>query len=88
MHIFTPVADWRECRRWYCMHTQTVGFVFTSIASAAALAGAAAPWFTVFDFGIAFAIAAVIFAAGLIGRLVDQKPRDLRAAPPGDAHDP
>lgn len=56
------------------MHTQSIGFVFTAVASAAALAGAAAPWFGVLDFGIALAIASVIFAAGLIGRLVDQSP--------------
>lgn len=75
MKIFTPVADWRECRRWYCMHTQSIGFVFTAIASAAALTGAAAPWFSVLDFGIAMLITSAIFAAGLIGRLMYQKPR-------------
>ena len=64
------------------MHTQSIGFVFTAVASAGALAGAAAPWFNVFDFGIAMGIAAAIFAAGLIGRLVNQKPRASQA---GDA---
>lgn len=86
MKFFTPVADWRQCRRWYCMHTQSIGFVFTAVASAAALTGAAAPWFSVLDFGIAMAIAAGIFAAGLIGRLVAQKPRAQHPPHAGDAN--
>lgn len=76
MKWFTPVPDWRECRHWYSMHTQAIGLVFSAVASAAALAGAAAPWFTVFDFGIAMAITAIIFAAGLIARLIKQRPGD------------
>lgn len=85
MKLFTPVPDWKQCRRWYCMHTQFIGFVLTAMASAAALTGAAAPWFNVLDFGIAFGIAAAIFAAGLIGRLMYQKPRAPDAEPPDDA---
>lgn len=78
MKLPRPVADWRECRRWYCVHTQAIGCVFTAVAASLALTGAAAPWFSVFDFGIAFGIAAAIFLAGLIGRLLYQKPRALR----------
>ena len=78
MKFFTPVADWKQCRRWYCMHTQSIGLVFSAVASALALTGAVAPWFSVLDFGIAMGIAAVIFAAGLVGRLLDQPPRNAR----------
>lgn len=66
------VSDWRRCHRWYCMHTQAVGCVFSAVAGSLALAGAGAPWFGVFGLGIALAITAVIFATGLVGRLLDQ----------------
>lgn len=65
MKFFTPVVDCADAVDG--MHTQSIGFIFMSAASAAALTGAAASWFSVLDFDTAMGFAAAIFAAGLIG---------------------
>lgn len=71
--IDTAKSSWR----WCVSHT---GVVLTAIAASLALAGGAAAWLNVFGDGVVLWIAAAIFGASLVGRLVSAR----RAAKPDD----
>ena len=70
------VKDWRSAWRWHSVRASTLGFIITSVASGLALSGAAAAWVSVFDLGIVLALAAVICALTIVGRLINQGAKD------------
>lgn len=70
------VNDWRRAWKWHSMRWNAAGFVLTSIAASLALAGSAAAWSMRFDDHIVLAIAALIFLASMIGRLISQEPKE------------
>ena len=66
------IADWRKAWRFHSMRASAIGFALTSFAASLALAGGAAAWVTVLDMGYVLLLAAVIFLASMIGRLISQ----------------
>ena len=66
------IDDWRKAWRFHSMRASAIGFVLTSFAASLALAGGAAAWVTVLDMGYVLLLAAVIFLASMIGRLISQ----------------
>ena len=70
------VKDWRSAWRWHSVRASTLGFILTSVASGLALSGAAAAWVSVFDLGVVLALAAVICALTIVGRLISQGAKD------------
>ena len=67
------IDDWRKAWRFHSMRASAIGFVLTSFAASLALAGGAAAWITVLDLSIVLGLAAIIFLASMIGRLIAQK---------------
>lgn len=70
------VKDWKNAWRWYSVRSSTLGFILTSVASGLALSGAAVAWVSVFDLGVVLALAAVICALTIVGRLISQGAKD------------
>lgn len=66
------IADWRKSWRYHSMRASAIGLVLTSLAASLALAGSAAAWVTVLDMGYVLLIAAIIFLASMVGRIVSQ----------------
>lgn len=73
------VENWKECWRWYSMHTSFIGFIFTTAASSIVMSGAAVTWFGMFDVGVVLMIASAIFVANMIGRLIIQRRKIVKA---------
>lgn len=70
------IDDWRKAWRFHSMRASAIGFILTSFAASLALAGGAAAWVTVLDMGIVLWLAAIIFLASMIGRIIAQQHDD------------
>lgn len=66
------IDDWRKAWRFHSMRASAAGLILTSLGASLALAGGAAAWVTVLDMGYVLLLAAVIFLASMIGRLISQ----------------
>ncbi len=70
------IDDWRKAWRFHSMRASAIGFILTSFAASLALAGGAAAWVTVLDMSIVLWLAAIIFLASMIGRIIAQQHDD------------
>lgn len=70
------IDDWRKAWRFHSMRASAIGFALTSFAASLALAGGAAAWITVLDLSIVLWLAAIIFLASMIGRIIAQQHDD------------
>lgn len=70
------IDDWRRAWRFHSMRASAIGFILTSFAASLALAGGAAAWVTVLDLSIVLWLAAIIFIASMIGRIIAQQHDD------------
>lgn len=66
------IPDWRKAWRWHSVRWSALGFVLTSIAGSLALAGGAAAWAIIYSDGAVLWLAAGIFLASMIGRIISQ----------------
>lgn len=67
------VQNWKRAWRWYSIRWSAAGFVLTSLAASLALAGGAAAWSMLYDETVVLVLAALIFAASMVGRLIQQE---------------
>lgn len=66
------VADWKRACRWHSMRWSAAGFLLTSTAASLAMAGGAAAWSVVYSDKVVMVLAAAIFLASMIGRVISQ----------------
>lgn len=76
MKLPSLVPNWRQAHLWHSMRGMSLGAILTTVAGSVALAGSATQWLTVTSLGIVLLIAAGIFLASMVGRLLSQSGKD------------